>query len=266
MPISSAAFVDSHCHLDFPEFEPDRQTLLQQCRDQQITTIVLPGIEPAQWAGLSELTQAAASPRLLAAYGLHPWWVEHQQESPEEFQLQLQQQIREQGAVAIGECGLDGAINCPLERQQAYLEVQLQLACELDLPLILHGHRAHNPLLRQIKAHRPKAGGVIHGFSGSPELARQYWAMGFYIGVGGSITYERARKTRSAVVDLPLESLVLETDAPAMPLQGHQGRRNSPLALLEVARCLARLRELPLEDIARQTSANARRLFNLQLN
>ncbi|WP_439135848.1 TatD family hydrolase, partial [Pseudomaricurvus sp.] len=111
--------------------------------------------------------------------------------------------------------------------------------------------------------YQPSAGGVIHGFSGSIEQAQQYWRLGFYLGVGGTITYERAKKTRRAIAGMPLESLLLETDAPDMPLDGFQGQPNTPLRLPRIAQCLAELRKAPLADIQKQTAQNTRTLFSL---
>lgn len=139
----------------------------------------------------------------------------------------------------------------------------LQLAIEFNKPVILHSVRAHHYLLPILKKYRPQRGGVIHAFSGSYETAKQYWDAGFYLGIGGTISYERAAKTRAAVQQMPLESLVLETDAPDMPLQGTQGQRNSPEKLLEIAHCLAALRAQSVEQIAQQTSANTWKLFGI---
>ena len=180
-----------------------------------------------------------------------------------EFQSHLSDQLERSKAVAVGECGLDGSIDASIESQLPILQWQVELACEQQLPLVLHGHRAHNPLLQLLSRSKPKAGGVIHGFSGSYELAQQYWRLGFYIGVGGTITYERAAKTRAAVARMPLESLVLETDAPDMPLQGFQGQPNSPLRLAQVAATLAELKNTPVDDIRQATEQNTRRLFHL---
>ncbi len=125
------------------------------------------------------------------------------------------------------------------------------------------GLQPQNETLQLLARLKPAGGGVIHGFTGSLDLARQYWALGFYLGVGGSITYPRANKTRQALASMPLESLLLETDAPDMPLNGFQGTPNSPLKIVNIAQALAALRTETIEDIARQTTENAHQLFNL---
>ena len=161
----------------------------------------------------------------------------------------------------MGECGLDGTIVTPLAQQVPFFKAQLALAAERSLPVIVHAHGAHNEVLQCLKAQPRLCGGVIHGFSGSPELALQYWRQGFSVGVGGTITYERAKKTRRAIEQLPWEALLLETDAPDMPLSGHQGEPNSPLRLPEIAEALAQLRGVEVAEVAAMTTRNTRRVF-----
>lgn len=261
--------IDSHCHFDFSVFDADRSATLQASAATGVTGIVIPGIHPQQWAPLLQLVSAPIQPcELWAAIGLHPWWVAELTAAgavtEATFKQQLRDYLQQPRVVAVGECGLDGSLELPLAEQLPLLEWQLDVACELDLPLILHGHKAHNELLRLLSRYRPRAGGVIHAFAGSQELARQYWRLGFYLGVGGTITYPRAGKTRRSICAMPLESLLLETDAPDMPLCGYQGQPNSPLRLPEVARCLAELRDEPLAQVIQQTALNTRRLFALE--
>ena len=253
--------IDTHCHLDFAPFDPCRDELLSRCPEAGVDRILIPGVAPEQWSVVAALCTDDTPVSLQAAAGLHPWWVERAKLTPEAFSERLRQELFSGSWVAIGECGLDGNIHTPLEQQQAYFVEHLRLAVATGMPLILHGYKAHNDILQLLVKYRPPAGGVIHGFSGSLELALQYWRLGFYIGVGGTITYPRAAKTRKAVAELPLEALLLETDAPDMPLFGHQGQPNSPLLLPEVAQCLAQLRNEPLERVIQQTTSNAERLF-----
>ncbi|GMG88480.1 TatD family hydrolase [Biformimicrobium ophioploci] len=255
---------DSHCHLDFPEFDADRQQVLDRCRAQGLAGMLIPGIEPAQWARALQLARSNAG--FCAAAGLHPWWVAAQLDAGYDEQA-LQADIAaiagERHLRAIGECGLDAAIDCPLERQIPVFEWHLRIADIYALPLVIHVVRCHADVLALLKQHRPKCGGVIHAFSGSQEIAQQYCDLGFKLGVGGTITYERAAKTRRAVAAVSLESLLLETDAPSMPLSGHQGQRNSPQMLPQVLDALAQLRQESVECIARTTTQNARDLFGL---
>ncbi|MCV6625320.1 MAG: TatD family hydrolase [Cellvibrionaceae bacterium] len=244
---------DSHCHLDFAEFS-DPAALWQQCRQQGIERLIIPATEPGNWASIAKL--ATGLEGVYWAAGLHPWWAEQYQLDP----AQLQRALSEPNCIALGECGLDGGRPQSEQHLQA-LATQIEVAKSQQLPLILHGHKAHNGLLELLRHYRP-AGGVIHAFSGSLELAQQYIKLGFAIGIGAAISYERAKKTRNTAATLPLESIVLETDAPAMPLAGAQGKPNSPLALLQVAQILAELRGESIDTIASVTSANCDAIFN----
>ncbi len=258
--------IDSHCHFDFSAFDADRAAVWQRCRQAGVSALIIPGVAPAQWA----LTQQVSG-QLAGVYhglGVHPWWVDDALSATDHLtrcRRSLAGALNAPGCVALGECGLDALIDTPLATQIPVLTMQLELACELDKPLILHCRKAHNELLQLLTRHRPAAGGVVHAFSGSAELALQYWRLGFRLGIGGTITYPRANKTREAVRQLPLEALLLETDAPDMPLSGRQGQRNSPEYLPDIARALASLRGETLQRIAETTTANARQLFSLPL-
>ena len=224
---------------------------------------MIPGTAPERWSGAYQLSEQF--PGIHMAVGVHPWWLGDLEQGglDRDLSVALGRYLGTAVCVAVGECGLDKMIPASLEAQQVVFEQHLQLACDTRSPLIIHVRKTHNETLRLLQRYRPAAGGVIHGFSGSIELARQYWALGFYLGVGGGITYPRARKTRQAVAELPLEALLLETDAPDMPLQGYQGQPNSPLQVIAIAAELARLRQQSPETIAQQTTANARQLFKL---
>jgi TatD DNase family protein len=253
-------YIDSHCHFDFPVFDGDRQWQWEKCQALGVNQLVIPGVSPDQWQGVIALSES-----LKQAYfgvGVHPWWLADLSAGANLRDL-LESGAQHSRCVAIGETGLDACIATPLAAQQASLAIHLQVAKELALPLILHCRKAHNELILLLKHYAPSNGGVIHGFSGSLELAQQYWALGFYLGVGGTITYDRAQKTRQTFRQMPLASLLLETDAPDMPLQGKQGQRNSPEYLPEIAQALANLRGEPLAQIAQVTTANAKILFGI---
>lgn len=267
----SRALFDSHCHFDFPEFDADREQIWAGCRMLGIEQLMIPGVSPDQWARAEKIAQQL--PGIYFSAGVHPWFIEHTWPhiKTSEFSAADAQQLRKQlvpwlaqsRCRALGECGLDGAIELPLDLQLAVLECQICIARDFNKPLILHCRKANNELLQLLAREPLSAGGVIHAFSGSLEMAQQYWKHGFYLGIGGTITYERAAKTRAAVAAMPIESLLLETDAPDMPLAGYQGQRNSPEKLLRVAECLADLRGENLEHVALQTTTNAERLFKL---
>jgi len=254
-------FFDSHCHFDFADFDQDRELIWRECNAQGITGLVIPGVAPGQWSAAANIAQAHEN--IYCAVGLHPWWIKNAEQDLANLPQQLRDHVQSSKCVAIGECGLDAAIEMPLGVQQKIMDIHLQLAQERSVPLIIHCRRAHNELLQQLKHYRFEVGGVIHGFSGSYEMAMQYWAMGFRVGIGGTITYERANKTREAVKHLPLDAILLETDAPDMPIQGEQGKRNSPINILAVANTLADLRGEPLDQIAAHTTHNAKQLFKI---
>jgi TatD DNase family protein len=265
--------IDSHCHFDFDEFDDKREDTLKACLSAGVNALIIPGVDIDQWARVCELTRRFEQ-QVFGGVGLHPWWIEkfiadNQGQANNQIAATLEsliiQQCEQVHCVAIGECGLDGSISCSMARQQPLFETQIEIACERSLPMIVHAHKAHNQVLRLLSQYRPEAGGVIHGFSGSYELAQQYWKLGFRLGVGGVITYERAQKTRAAIGSMPLESLLLETDAPDMPLNGLQGQPNSPVQLPAIARCLAELKNISVAEVGAATYKNTLELFKLSL-
>lgn len=250
---------DTHCHLDFAEFDNDRIDVFNCAQARGVEKILLPGVRAEQWANLMGLARQHPQ-QLCFALGLHPFWCDSHQ-TAHLIQLEKVLQQKPDGLVAIGECGLD-AVAAParMKKQQALLEAQLELALKFELPVILHIRKAH-PQLQQLLKRFTGIRGVIHGFSGSYELAKSYLDLGMLLGIGGTITYPRANKTRAALSRLPLNSLVLETDAPDMPLCGYQGQRNEPARLQQVLEALAELRDEPKQEIERQLWRNSLALF-----
>lgn len=262
--------MDTHCHFDFSVFDDSRDELWKLCRQNNIHHLLIPGVCPAQWSLNYGLTKTLAG--IVCAAGVHPWWInalEKEDCCNEGLSEELLQRLRcaliRENCVAVGECGLDKSIDADFAYQRRIFEQHIRIACELSLPLIIHIRKTHSETLQLLSKHKPSSGGVIHGFTGSLELAQQYWRLGFYLGVGGSITYPRANKTRKAIAQMPLESLLLETDAPDMPLNGFQGMPNSPLKVLDVARSLSELKGNDIEQIIEVTTGNASTLFNFSL-
>ncbi len=251
--------VDSHCHLDAAEFDADRAEVVARARAAGVAAQVVPAVTAASWPGLREV--CGRYPGLHAAYGLHPMFLaEHR---PEHLPL-LREWIEREHPCAIGECGLDFFVEgLDRQAQHLYFEGQLALAREFDLPVIVHARRAVEAVIVAIRAVGGLRG-VVHSFSGSPEQARQLWQSGFLIGLGGPVTYERAQRLRRLVREMPLQHLLLETDAPDQPDAGIRGQRNEPARLATVAEAIAHLRGEPLQDIAACTTANAERLFGLR--
>ena len=249
--------IDSHCHLDFPEFDHCRDEVLQRAWQSGVSLIVISSVQEKYWSRLLALTSSDS--RLLPALGLHPCFSDdHALPHLDE----LQEWLAEGKACAVGEIGLDLYLpNSDLNAQLAFFLPQLELAQRYALPVILHVRKAHDQVLKALRRQALSRGGMVHAFSGSEQQARQYLDLGFKLGIGGTVTYPRAQKTRRLVVDLPLEAFVLETDAPDMPLCGYQGELNEPTRVLEVAKVIAELRGCTLEEVAAVTSANSLAIY-----
>lgn len=250
--------IDSHCHLDASEFDGDRAAVIARAQAAGIAAQVLPAVTAAAWPKLREVCTMADG--LYPAYGLHPLFLDAHR--PEHLPL-LGEWIARERPCAIGECGLDFFVEGLDEaEQQRYFVGQLQLAREFDLPVIVHARRAVDAVILAIR----KVGrlrGVVHSFAGSPEQARQLQSLDFLIGLGGPVTYERAQRLRRLAAELPLQQLLLETDAPDQPDASIRGQRNEPARLRTVLDTIAALRGQPAAEIAEQTTRNAQRLFGL---
>jgi TatD DNase family protein len=252
---------DSHCHLDGPEFDADRDAVVARARAAGVAGQLVPAIDAASRDGIAAL--CARHPGLHPAWGLHPMLLDRHR--PEHLE-QLRARVEADRPRAIGECGLDFFIEgLDADTQRTYFRAQLEIARDFALPVVVHARRA----LEEVTATLRKVGGltgVVHSFSGSPEQARQLFDLGFHLGLGGPVTYERARRLHAVVRSMPLERLLLETDAPDQPGAGHQGQRNDPARLRQVADAVAALRGEPVEAIAATTTANACRLFGIDLH
>ncbi|MFN3901747.1 MAG: TatD family hydrolase [Alishewanella aestuarii] len=248
LPSGGLALFDTHCHLDLPQLAPQQQEHWQQAELAGVKALLIPAVSAAAWPDLLQLR--ATEPAWQIALGIHPWWAA-QHNLQHVIQLAgLLEQHRGQVA-AVGEIGLDFALDSDtFELQQQLFSAQLTLANRLDLPVILHHRKSQMQLLAELKRQRFAAGGILHAFSGSYAQGMAFIEQGFKLGIGGTITYERAEKTRKAVSKLPLAALVLETDAPAMPLSGFQGQTNTPAQLRRVFESLCNLRPEPPEHLA----------------
>lgn len=258
----SYRFIDTHCHFDFPPFTGDESASIQGAADVGVQSIIVPATQAANFSRV--LALAENYPPLFAALGLHPIVIEqHSDDCLEQLQQALDK--RPQKLVAVGEIGLDLYRDDPqFDKQERLLEAQLKLAKRYELPVILHSRRTHDKLAMHLKRHALPRTGVVHGFSGSVQQAERFVQLGYKIGVGGTITYPRASKTRNTIAQLPLEALLLETDAPDMPLNGFQGQPNRPEQVVKVWQALCELRAEAPEEIAATLAANSERLFRLQ--
>ncbi len=290
-------FIDTHCHYDFPPFSVDEEASLQRAAQAAVGKIIVPATEAENFARVQALAEKYQP--LYAALGLHPGMLEkHSDVSLDQLQQALER--RPAKVVAVGEIGLDLFGDDPqFERQQWLLDEQLKLAKRYDLPVILHSRRTHDKLAMHLKRHDLSRTGVVHGFSGSLQQAERFVQLGYKIGVGGTITYPRASKTRDVIAKLPLASLLrfvqlgykigvggtityprasktrdviaklplasllLETDAPDMPLNGFQGQPNRPEQAVRVFDVLCELRPEPEDEIAEVLLNNTYALFSV---
>lgn len=247
--------IDSHCHLDFSCFDHDRAEILGSCRELTIDIIVIPGTQASQWQ--KQIALCHQHPQLRFALGIHPYFLDNfEPEHLDKLSHLLNQYQNE--VVALGEIGLDTHIDVDWRLQIQVFEQQLIIAKENMLPVILHHRNSHNQLIRILKDKKFTQGGIVHAFSGSLHEAQTYIDLGFKIGVGGGITYVRANKTRNTIAELPLSSLVLETDAPDMPLMGKQGQRNSPEYLPEIFDSLLAIRKETKQEVLQACSHNVK--------
>jgi len=251
--------IDTHCHLDVAEFDADRSAVLARSRSKGVSAMVVPGVMASGWEGLLELCRQAHD--LFPALGLHPIYLDRHH--PEADIRQLESRLAAERPVAIGEIGLDYAVaGLDRERQQTLFEAQLECARNAGLPVILHVRKAHDQVLATLKRIRV-CGGTAHAFNGSLQQAAQYRDLGFRLGFGGMLTFERSTRLRALARALPLESIVLETDAPDMTVAQHRGERNSPEYLPYCLAALAEARNEAAERVAQQTTRNAREVFGL---
>ena len=254
--------IDTHCHLDAPEFDADRDAVITAARQAGLDAIVVPAVFRRNWDTVQAL--AEREPDVWFALGLHPLYVNEADPEDLDHLRQRVMAVRDHPRfVGIGEIGLDYFVpGLDPARQQAVFEAQVRLAAEFGLPVILHTRRSVDAVTKQLRRFRPPSG-IAHAFNGSPQQAQHLIGLGMAIGFGGAMTFDRARNIRRLAASLPAESLVLETDAPDISpawVQVHPGR-NQPAELARIAQVLAELRGLTLEAVAERTSLNARRVL-----
>lgn len=256
--LSGIGLIDSHSHLDAAEFDQDRDAVIARAVAAGVTRQIVPAIDAAGWPKLRAVCASGAG--LFAAYGLHPMYLAGHRD---EHLAQLRLWIEREHPVAVGECGLDYFVEGLDPRAQLhFFEGQLQLAREFDLPVIVHARRAVDAVIAAIRR-VGKLRGVVHSFSGSAEQARQLADIGFLLGLGGPVTYDRANRLRKLAASVPLEWLLLETDSPDQPDADHRGLRNEPAHLPRVLETIAALRDVSSDVVAVAITQNAERLFGL---
>ena len=262
-----SCWIDTHCHLDAPEFDADRDAVRAAARARGVEHIVIPAVERAHWSGAIALAQRHGDSYAL---GIHPLYTPRAREADiAALRAVLAERQGDPQLVAVGEIGLDFFVpGLDHERQIWFYEQQIQLARTFGLPVILHVRKSSDRLLKTLRA-TPVVGGIAHAFNGSAQQAQAFIDLGFKLGFGGAITYDRALKLRELAVTLPLESIVLETDAPDIPphwlyttaeqrAAGQPQGRNTSAELPRIAQEIALLRGMPLPALQTATTANAR--------
>ena len=253
--------IDTHTHLDFPDFDADREQLLTNAAAHGVERVVVLGVYQENLQRVWDL--ACRDQRVYAALGLHPIYLDqHRPEHLVQLREWLERLHGDPRLCAVGEFGLDFYLpELDPARQQALFEAQLQLACDFALPSLLHVRRSHAQVIATLKRYKPARAGIIHAFAGSYEEAREYIKLGFKLGLGGAATWPQALRLRKTLPRLPLESVVLETDAPDMAPAMFPGQRNSPEHLPEIAGALAQVMGVEVEALAEASSRNACEVF-----
>ncbi len=256
------ALIDTHTHLDFLDFDADRAQVLDRCRSLGVQRMVVLGVYQRNWQRLWDLT--LKNPAVYAAFGLHPVYIdEHVPEHLAELSDWLTRLKGHPQLCAVGEIGLDYYVEgLDKTRQQQVFDAQLELAAEFDLPALLHVRRSHADVIATLKRHKLKRSGVIHAFAGSREEAREYIKLGFKLGLGGAATWPQALRMHRVIAELPLDSVVLETDSPDMAPAMYPNQRNSPEHLPDICNALAALMNVSPEQLAQASTRNAYDLFD----
>jgi TatD DNase family protein len=245
--------IDTHCHLDAAEFDADRDAVMAAARATGVGGFVVPAVDAESFDRVAALGAAHAD--VHCAFGIHPLYVGRAAETDLDL---LATRLAAGGAVAVGEIGLDNFVSDadPVRQEQFYVE-QLRLARRFGLPVILHIRRAQDAILKQLRRIEVP-GGIAHAFNGSRQQAEAFIALGFKLGFGGALTYGGSKRIRELAATLPLDAIVLETDAPDMAPAWAAGRRNTPAHIARYAQLLAELRGMAVEDVIAITTANAR--------
>ena len=252
--------IDTHAHLDMPEFEADLPQVIQRATEAGVTTIMTVGIDPPSCRRALEI--AEAYPHIFAIVGVHP---HNAAEVGHKDVDDLQALAHHPKVKAWGEIGLDFYRNLsPPAIQQERFRQQIQIAKKLKLPVVIHSRSASQETIACLQEERAQeVGGVIHCFSGDAKTAQRYLEMGFVISIPGVITFNRAQGLREVVKGLPSDGIIIETDAPFLAPVPHRGKRNEPAYVRLTAETIAHIREQDISEVAAFTTTNARRIFNL---
>ncbi len=251
--------IDTHAHYDDEQFDADREALLGMMQENGIGKIVNASAAISSWDSVIELTRRY--PFVYGMIGVHPDEVGG---LDEEKLFRMEQLLKEEKIVAVGEIGLDyywDKENHDLQKE--WFIRQLDLARKKEKPVIIHSREAAADTMEIMKEYASGLRGVIHCYSYSAEMAKEYVKMGYYIGIGGVVTFKNAKKLKQVVQEIPLESIVLETDCPYLAPVPYRGKRNSSLYLPYVAERIAQIKQMTAQEVIDITNANARKLFGL---
>ncbi len=254
-------FIDSHAHLEMKEFNRDRPEVLARALQAGVSHIITVGTTLSDC--MKALSIARQYDNVYAAVGIHP----HEVKTIDgQSYNTLKTLAKENKVVAYGEIGLDFFRNLsPRDVQIRRFGEQLDLADELDLPVVIHDREAHGETMNMLKTWKGKKRGVVHCFSGDRAMARTCIDLGFFISIPGPITFPKSDRLREIVKDIPLSRLLIETDAPYLTPHPHRGKRNEPAYVVHTARAIADVKGLPLEEVGRITSQNAKEIFSLPI-
>lgn len=264
-PASAAPLIDSHCHIVFRNFEADLDAVVERWRQAGVVALVHACVEPSEIPAIRALADRFEEMRY--SVGVHPLDTQHWR--PDTQQVLREAAKADARVVAIGELGLDLFRDTNLEEQIAVLEPQLDLACELDLPVIVHCRDAAEPMLRVLRARAERGRcprGVMHCWGGTPEEMHAFLELGFSISFSGVVTFPKAEATHACVRQVPAERYLVETDCPFLAPVPRRGKRNEPSYVAAVAERVAELREEPLDQVANTSTRNAAALFGLTLH
>ncbi len=256
--------IDTHTHLDFDDFDADRQAVLTHCLQLGVERVVVLGVYQRNLQRVWDL--ALSEPQVYAALGLHPIYLdEHLPEHLQDLRDRLAAVAGHPKLAAVGEIGLDYYVeSLDRERQQTMFDSQLQMAADFNLPALLHVRRSHADTIATLKRFKLKRGGIVHAFAGSREEAKEYIKLGFKLGLGGAATWPQALRMHRVIAELPLDSVVLETDSPDMAPAMHPQVRNSPEHLPDICMALATLMSVCAQRLAEVSTLNAKEVFGWQ--
>jgi TatD DNase family protein len=254
-------FIDSHAHLEMREFNRDRDEVIRRAHEAGVAYIITVGTTPDDCR--KALSIAAQNEGVYAVVGVHPHEVKDIDAKTYDA---LRMMARKEKVVAYGEIGLDFFRNLsPRDVQIRRFGEQLDLAEELDLPVVIHDREAHRETLEMLKGWKGKKRGVVHCFSGDRAMAKTCIDLGFYISIPGPVTFPKSDRLREIVKDLPFDRLLIETDCPYLTPHPHRGKRNEPAYVVHTARAIAGIKGVPLEEVGRITSQNAKEIFSLPI-